>query len=166
MLLRRPSRLGTTWIHTSNERPSHKHANLGCLCFCGSLHRLRLCTSHETSNNRGNTHRQGSILTHDAQQRSQSSRLLRRQQSFRRQRISKFMRRHGTRTHPLSSRRPPLKRSFRKEDSRTNATCKKKILHAKRHWPVMITTMLWPFALKCAADRLNKCSQNKDVFFT
>ena len=38
------------------------------------------------------------------------------------------------------------------------------LLHAKRHWPDMITTMLWPFALKCAADRLNKFSQNKDGF--
>ncbi len=29
------------------------------------------------------------------------------------------------------------------------------LLHAKRHWPDYITTMLWPFALKEAAYRLN-----------
>ncbi len=29
------------------------------------------------------------------------------------------------------------------------------LLHAKRHWPDYITTMLWPFALKEAAFRLN-----------
>jgi hypothetical protein len=29
------------------------------------------------------------------------------------------------------------------------------LLHAKRHWPDYITTMLWPFALKKAAFRLN-----------
>jgi hypothetical protein len=29
------------------------------------------------------------------------------------------------------------------------------LLHAKRHWPNYITTMLWPFALKEAAYRLN-----------
>ena len=29
------------------------------------------------------------------------------------------------------------------------------LLHAKRHWPEMITTMLWPFALKMAAERQN-----------
>jgi hypothetical protein len=28
-------------------------------------------------------------------------------------------------------------------------------LHAKRHWPDYITTMMWPFALKEAAYRLN-----------
>jgi hypothetical protein len=29
------------------------------------------------------------------------------------------------------------------------------LLHAKQHWPYYITTMLWPFALKEAAFRLN-----------
>jgi hypothetical protein len=29
------------------------------------------------------------------------------------------------------------------------------LLHAKRHWPDYITTMMWPFALKEAAYRLN-----------
>ena len=29
------------------------------------------------------------------------------------------------------------------------------LLHAKRHWPEMITTMLWPMALKAVEDRMN-----------
>ena len=29
------------------------------------------------------------------------------------------------------------------------------ILHAQRYWPEYITTMLWPFALLAAADRIN-----------
>jgi hypothetical protein len=29
------------------------------------------------------------------------------------------------------------------------------LLHAKQHWPDYITTMMWPFALKEAAYRLN-----------
>ena len=29
------------------------------------------------------------------------------------------------------------------------------LLHAQRHWPEYITTMLWPFALLAAADRMN-----------
>ena len=29
------------------------------------------------------------------------------------------------------------------------------LLHAQRHWPEYITTMLWPLALKAAADRIN-----------
>ena len=36
------------------------------------------------------------------------------------------------------------------------------LLHAKRHWPEMITNMLWPFALKIATERLNYFSENKD----
>jgi hypothetical protein len=32
------------------------------------------------------------------------------------------------------------------------------LLHAKRHWPDYITTMLWPFVLKEAAFRLNRLS--------
>lgn len=32
------------------------------------------------------------------------------------------------------------------------------LLHAKRHWPEMITTMLWPMALKAAEERLNHLS--------
>jgi hypothetical protein len=32
------------------------------------------------------------------------------------------------------------------------------LLHAKRHWPDYITTMMWPFALKEAAYRLNRLS--------
>ena len=29
------------------------------------------------------------------------------------------------------------------------------LLHAQRHWPEYVTTMLWPFALLAAADRMN-----------
>ncbi|KAL7546695.1 hypothetical protein ACHAWF_010025 [Thalassiosira exigua] len=36
------------------------------------------------------------------------------------------------------------------------------LLHAIRHWPDYITVMLWPFALKEAAYRLNKLSFNPD----
>jgi len=36
------------------------------------------------------------------------------------------------------------------------------LLHAVRHWPGYITTMLWPFALKEAAYRMNKLSINSD----
>ena len=36
------------------------------------------------------------------------------------------------------------------------------LLHAIRHWPSHITTMLWPFALKEAAFRLNKLSFRPD----
>ena len=32
------------------------------------------------------------------------------------------------------------------------------LLHAKRHWPDYVTTMMWPFALKEAAYRLNRLS--------
>ncbi|KAL7460959.1 hypothetical protein ACHAXS_001393 [Conticribra weissflogii] len=32
------------------------------------------------------------------------------------------------------------------------------LLHAQRHWPEYITTMLWPLALKAAQDRLNQLS--------
>ena len=32
------------------------------------------------------------------------------------------------------------------------------LLHAQRHWPEYITIMLWPFALKAAADILNTLS--------
>ena len=32
------------------------------------------------------------------------------------------------------------------------------LLHANRHWPEYITTMLWPFALKCAAEQINTLS--------
>ncbi len=30
------------------------------------------------------------------------------------------------------------------------------LLHAQRHWPEYITTMLWPLALKAAQDRMNQ----------
>ena len=40
------------------------------------------------------------------------------------------------------------------------------LLHATLHWPDMITTMLWPFTLKAASERLNKFSINKDGFST
>ncbi len=30
------------------------------------------------------------------------------------------------------------------------------LIHAQSHWPEYITTMLWPFALKAAQDRLNQ----------
>ena len=36
------------------------------------------------------------------------------------------------------------------------------LLHAKRHWPEMITNMFWPFALKLAAERLNYFTENAD----
>ncbi len=36
------------------------------------------------------------------------------------------------------------------------------LLHAQRHWPEYITTMLWPFALKAAQDRLNQLSVDLD----
>jgi len=36
------------------------------------------------------------------------------------------------------------------------------LLHAKRHWPEMITTMLWPMALKAAEERLNILSLDMD----
>ena len=36
------------------------------------------------------------------------------------------------------------------------------LLHAKRHWPDYITTMMWPFALKEAAYRLNRLSSRTD----
>ena len=36
------------------------------------------------------------------------------------------------------------------------------LLHSIRHWPSHITTMMWPFALKEAAFRLNKLSVRKD----
>ncbi|KAL7454506.1 hypothetical protein ACHAXS_000333, partial [Conticribra weissflogii] len=36
------------------------------------------------------------------------------------------------------------------------------LLHAQRHWPEYITTMLWPFALKAAQDRMNQLHVNLD----
>ena len=36
------------------------------------------------------------------------------------------------------------------------------LLHAIRHWPGYITTMLWPFALKEASYRLNRYSVDQD----
>ncbi|KAL7464856.1 hypothetical protein ACHAXS_005184 [Conticribra weissflogii] len=36
------------------------------------------------------------------------------------------------------------------------------LLHAQRHWPEYITTMLWPLTLKAAQDRLNQLSVNLD----
>ncbi|KAL7447818.1 hypothetical protein ACHAXS_000095, partial [Conticribra weissflogii] len=36
------------------------------------------------------------------------------------------------------------------------------LLHAQRHWPEYITTMLWPFALKAAQDRMNQWHVNLD----
>ena len=35
-------------------------------------------------------------------------------------------------------------------------------MHAKQHWPDYITTMMWPFALKEAAYRLNQLSLRSD----
>ena len=35
------------------------------------------------------------------------------------------------------------------------------LLHAKRHWPEMITTILWPYALKAASQRYNQFHINK-----
>ncbi|KAL7450503.1 hypothetical protein ACHAXS_000229 [Conticribra weissflogii] len=29
------------------------------------------------------------------------------------------------------------------------------LLHAQQHWPECVNTMLWPFAVKAAIDRLN-----------
>ncbi|KAL7465002.1 hypothetical protein ACHAXS_005332 [Conticribra weissflogii] len=36
------------------------------------------------------------------------------------------------------------------------------LLHAQRHWPEYITTMLWPLALKAAQDQLNQLNVNLD----
>ena len=36
------------------------------------------------------------------------------------------------------------------------------LLHAQSHWPEYITTMLWPFALKAAADRRNQLHLDLD----
>ena len=36
------------------------------------------------------------------------------------------------------------------------------LLHAQSHWPEYITTMLWPFALKAAQDRLNQLNMDLD----
>ncbi|KAL7462893.1 hypothetical protein ACHAXS_003265 [Conticribra weissflogii] len=36
------------------------------------------------------------------------------------------------------------------------------LLHGQRHWPEYITTMLWPFALKAAQDRMNQLHVNLD----
>ena len=36
------------------------------------------------------------------------------------------------------------------------------LLNAKRHWPDMITNMLWPFALKMTADWLNTFMENNE----
>ncbi|KAL7463024.1 hypothetical protein ACHAXS_005996 [Conticribra weissflogii] len=36
------------------------------------------------------------------------------------------------------------------------------LLHARRHWPEYISTMLWPLALKAAQDRLNQLNVNLD----
>ena len=35
------------------------------------------------------------------------------------------------------------------------------LLHAIRYWPEYMTTMLWPFAVKCTEDRLNNLTINK-----
>ncbi|KAL7462348.1 hypothetical protein ACHAXS_002729, partial [Conticribra weissflogii] len=36
------------------------------------------------------------------------------------------------------------------------------LLHAQRHWPEYISTILWPLALKAAQDRLNQLNINLD----
>ena len=36
------------------------------------------------------------------------------------------------------------------------------LLHAQRHWPEYISSMLWPFALKTACERLNELSINEN----
>ncbi|KAL7460839.1 hypothetical protein ACHAXS_001279 [Conticribra weissflogii] len=36
------------------------------------------------------------------------------------------------------------------------------LLHAQRHWPEYITTMLWPLALKAAQDRMNQLTVDLD----
>lgn len=36
------------------------------------------------------------------------------------------------------------------------------LLHAMRYWPEYIATMLWPFAAKCAQDRINNLQANLD----
>ncbi|KAL7463725.1 hypothetical protein ACHAXS_009080, partial [Conticribra weissflogii] len=35
------------------------------------------------------------------------------------------------------------------------------LLHAQRHWPEYITTMLWPLALKAAQDRMNQLTDSR-----
>ena len=37
-------------------------------------------------------------------------------------------------------------------------TARTLLLHAQRHWPEHITTMLWPFAVKAAIERINYLS--------
>ena len=36
------------------------------------------------------------------------------------------------------------------------------LLHAQRHWPECVDTMLWPFAVKAAIDRLNNLQIDLD----
>ena len=36
------------------------------------------------------------------------------------------------------------------------------LLHAMRYWPEYITIMMWPFAAKCAEERLNNLHVNLD----
>ena len=36
------------------------------------------------------------------------------------------------------------------------------LVHSQRYWPEYITTMLWPFALKAAQDRINQLNMNLD----
>ena len=36
------------------------------------------------------------------------------------------------------------------------------LVHVQNHWPKYISTMLWPFALKAAQDRLNQLDVNLD----
>jgi hypothetical protein len=38
------------------------------------------------------------------------------------------------------------------------------LLHAQRHWPEMISTMLWPLALKCAAEQINSLRVDENGF--
>jgi hypothetical protein len=41
-------------------------------------------------------------------------------------------------------------------------TSRTMLLHAQRHWPEYITTMLWPFALLAAADQMNNLRINSN----
>ena len=37
------------------------------------------------------------------------------------------------------------------------------LLHAMQYWPEYITSMMWPFAAKCAQERMNNPKMNIDL---
>jgi hypothetical protein len=38
----------------------------------------------------------------------------------------------------------------------------KLLMHRMRHWPQMVDTMFWPFAIKAMAERLNSLHMDND----